>query len=62
MSPKNLSVKNKIPKNFINILKEKRIYRIYKKFEDSLKIKSNFAVAVSGGPDIMALVFLSKIY
>ena len=51
MSPKNLSVKNKIPKNFINILKKKRIYRIYKKFEDSLKIKSNFAVAVSGGPD-----------
>ena len=62
MSPKNLSVKNKIPKNFTNILKKKRIYRIYKKFEDSLKIKSNFAVAVSGGPDSMALVFLTKIY
>ena len=27
-----------------------------------LKVRKNFAVAVSGGPDSMALVFLSKLY
>ena len=62
MSLKNLSVKIKIPKILLEKLRNKKINRIYKKFEDTLKIKSNFAVAVSGGPDSMALVFLSKIY
>ena len=36
--------------------------RIYKKFEHSLDIDERFAVAVSGGPDSLALAFLSKIY
>ena len=62
MSLKNLSAKIKIPKLLENKLKNKRVNQIYKKFDKSLKIKQNFAVAVSGGSDSMALAFLSKIY
>ena len=62
MSPKNLSVKTKIPKILINNLNNKKINKIYKKFEKSLNIKENFAVAVSGGPDSLALAFLAKVY
>ena len=47
MSQKNLSVK--IPKNFKNNLKNKRINKIYKRFEKFIKYKKSFAVAVSGG-------------
>ena len=35
---------------------------IYKEFEKSLNIKKDFAVAVSGGPDSLALTFLAKVY
>ena len=62
MSLKNLSVRNKIPKFFQNKLKNKKISQIYKKFEKSLNIKESFIVAVSGGPDSLALAFLAKIY
>ena len=62
MSHKNLNVKIKIPKLLRDKLKNKIISNIYKRFEKSLNIKDNFAVAVSGGPDSLALAFLSKIY
>jgi len=62
MSLKNLSAKTKIPKILINKLKDKRITKIYNNFEKSLDPKHNFIVAVSGGPDSLALAFLSKIY
>ena len=62
MSHKNLNVKIKIPKLLKDKLKNKIISNIYKRFEKSLNIKDNFAVAVSGGPDSLALAFLSKIY
>ena len=62
MSLKNLSVATKIPKLFNDKLKNKKIRQIYNKFENSLKVKENFAVAVSGGPDSLSLAFLSKIY
>ena len=62
MSLKNLSVKNKIPKLLKNKLNNKRIGKIYRNFENSLSINEDFAVAVSGGPDSLALAFLSKIY
>ncbi len=62
MSLKNLSVTNKIPKFFQSKLKNKKINQIYKKFEKSLNIDKNFIVAVSGGPDSLALAFLAKIY
>ena len=62
MSLKNLSVAIKIPKLFNDKLKDKKIRQVYNKFENSLEVKQNFAVAVSGGPDSLALAFLSKIY
>ena len=62
MSLKNLSVKIKIPKVLKNKLKNRKISQIYKKFAKSISINENFIVAVSGGPDSLALAFLSKIY
>ena len=62
MSLKNLNAKIKIPKQFKKELTNLRIKKIYIDFEKNLKIKKKFAVAVSGGPDSLALAFLSKIY
>jgi len=62
MSQRNLNVSNKTRKFLLNKLKDKRIYRIYNKFEKHLKLKEDFVVAVSGGPDSLALSFLTKIY
>ena len=61
MNLKNLSV-TKIPKLLKNKLTNIRINQIYKKFEQSIELNENFTVAVSGGPDSLALAFLSKIY
>ena len=62
MSLKNLSVPKKIPKLLKNKLENRRINQVYKRFEKSLNINQNFIVAVSGGPDSLALAFLAKIY
>ena len=62
MSLKNLSAKTKIPKHLKSYLENKRINQIYKKFENSVILNESFAVAVSGGPDSLALAFLAKIY
>ena len=62
MSPKNLNVSKKTHKLLLNKLKDKRTLQIYKKFESELNINKNFIVAVSGGPDSIALSFLAKIY
>jgi len=62
MSPKNLNVSIKNHKFLLNKLKDKRTLQIYKKFENYLDINENFTVAVSGGPDSLALTFLAKIY
>tara|TARA_B100001057_G_scaffold182660_1_gene183364 strand:+ start:1098 stop:2123 length:1026 start_codon:yes stop_codon:yes gene_type:complete len=62
MSPENLNVSSKTHKLLLNKLKDKRTLQIYKKFESELNISENFIVAVSGGPDSLALSFLSKLY
>ena len=64
MNQKNLSVKNKIHKKILSHLKKKKIFDIFKEFSSSLNLsyKENFAVAVSGGPDSLALAFLAKCY
>ena len=62
MSPKNLSASKKTHKHLLNKLKDKRTLQIYKKFESELNINKKFIVAVSGGPDSLALSFLAKIY
>ena len=62
MSPKNLNVSNKTHKFLLNKYKDKEIFQIYKKFEKDLNLNEDFIVAVSGGPDSLALSFLAKIY
>ena len=62
MSLKNLSVRKKIPKIFKSKLQNQKVNQIFKKFEKSFKIDTNFIVAVSGGADSLALAFLTKVY
>ena len=62
MNQKNLSVHKKI----LNYINKKKISKVFKEFNNSLKgkvnVKENLAVAVSGGPDSLALAFLVKHY
>ena len=62
MSLKNLNASSKIHKQLLNKLRDKRIYKIYNKFENNLNLNNDFTVAVSGGADSLALAFFSKIY
>ena len=62
MNLKNLSVQNKTHKKILNYLKKIKISIIFNEFESSLKVKENLAVAVSGGPDSLALAYLTKCY
>ena len=62
MNLKNLSVQNKKHKKILRQLNQKKISEIYDEFSSSLKIKEDFAVAVSGGPDSLALAYLTKCY
>ena len=62
MNLKNLSAKNKIHKKILSYLNNRKILKTFKEFSTSLDIKQNIAVAVSGGPDSLALVFLAKCY
>ena len=61
MSLKNLNV-IKIPKNLKLKLSNKKIKRLFNTFEKNFNIQESFIVAVSGGPDSLALAFLTKIY
>ena len=62
MNLKNLSVQNKKHKKIFIHLNSKKISKIYNEFSSFLKDKGNLAVAVSGGPDSLALAFLAKCY
>ena len=62
MSPKNLNVSNKTHRNLLNNLRDKRIFKIYRKFENILSLNQDFIVGISGGPDSLALCFLTEIY
>ena len=62
MSLKNLNASSKIHKYLLSKLRDKRIYKIYNKFENNLNLNHNFTVALSGGADSLALAFFSKIY
>ena len=62
MNLKNLSVQNKKHKKILSSLNQKKISKIYDEFSSSLKVKEDLAVAVSGGPDSLALAYLTKCY
>ena len=62
MSLKNSNAIIKIPKNLKIKLDNRRVNKIYSDFEKSLNINEGFVVAVSGGPDSLALAFFAKIY
>ena len=62
MNLKNLSVQNKTHKKILKHLNKRKIFSIFKEFSNTLKFKENLAVAVSGGPDSLALAYLAKCY
>tara|TARA_B100000963_G_scaffold78607_1_gene66664 strand:+ start:1012 stop:2040 length:1029 start_codon:yes stop_codon:yes gene_type:complete len=62
MSLKNLNASNKTHKFLLSKLKDKETLKFYNKFDKGLNLKQDFIVAVSGGPDSLALAFLTKIY
>ena len=62
MNLKNLSVQNKNHKKILSHLNKNKISKIFNEFSKSLAIKENLAVAVSGGPDSLALAYLTKCY
>ena len=62
MNLKNLNVQNQKHKKILSELNKKKISKIYNKFSSSLNLNKNFAVAVSGGPDSLALAYLTKCY
>ena len=62
MNLKNLSAQSKKHKKILSQLNSKKISKIYNEFSSSLKVKEDLAVAVSGGPDSLALAYLSKCY
>ena len=62
MNLKNLSAQSKKHKKILSQLNQKKISKIYNEFSSSLKIKEDLAVAVSGGPDSLALAYLTKCY
>jgi len=62
MNLKNLSAQNKKHKKILSHLKQKKISKIYNEFSSSLNFKEDLAVAVSGGPDSLALAYLVKCY
>jgi len=57
-----LSVQNKKHKIVLGYLNQIKISKIYNEFSSSLKGKKDLAVAVSGGPDSLALAYLTKCY
>ena len=74
MKKKSLSAKKKIHKYLLKHLKNKRINKVFEEFNyrldfflkrdtgNLLSKQTKFAVAVSGGPDSLALAFLSKCF
>jgi tRNA(Ile)-lysidine synthase len=62
MNLKNLSAQSKKYKKILRQLNQKKISKVYNEFSSSLKNKEDLAVAVSGGPDSLALAYLTKCY
>tara|TARA_B100000780_G_scaffold785_1_gene637 strand:+ start:89 stop:1108 length:1020 start_codon:yes stop_codon:yes gene_type:complete len=57
-----MSAQNKTHKEILKHLNSKKISKAFEEFSNSLIVKENLAVAVSGGPDSLALAYLAKCY
>ena len=65
MKKKSLNAKKKIHNKLLIHLKNPKVSKIYKDFDNFVKFnlsKFNFSVAVSGGSDSLSLAYLSKCY
>jgi|TARA_B110001452_G_C15206715_1_gene418621 tRNA(Ile)-lysidine synthase len=62
MKKKSLNVKKITLRSILKYLNDKKVLKIFKKFESNLGLNKKFAIAVSGGPDSMALAFLAKCF
>ena len=62
MNLKNLSAQNKSHKNILKHLNTKKISKVFNEFSNTLNVKEDLVVAVSGGPDSLALAYLAKCY
>ena len=62
MKKKSLNAKNKNRNTVTNFLKDKFINTIYKQFEKNLVSERGYIVAVSGGPDSLALAYFAKCF
>ena len=57
-----MSAKQKAHNKILKYLKNKEIFSIYKDFKKLLKASNSYAVAVSGGPDSLALAYFCKCF
>ncbi len=62
MKKKSLNAKKKTLNSIIKYLSNKNILRAFNEFKKSLDINKKYAVAVSGGPDSIALAYFSKCF
>jgi len=62
MKKKSLNAKKKVHNLILKHLSNPKVLKIFKEFKRTLNIKTNFAVAVSGGSDSLSLAFLAKCY
>jgi len=66
MKKKSLSAKKTIHKSLLNHLNNSKVKKVFKGFKNYLdkfiKKKDKIGVAISGGPDSLALAFLAKCY
>ena len=62
MKKKSLNAKKKTHNLILKHLSNSKVLKIFKEFKNTLNIKTNFAVAVSGGSDSLSLAFLAKCY
>jgi len=64
MKKKSLSVKKKVHKLLLSHLKNKKILKVFREFNTIVKDNNvnKLAVAVSGGPDSLALAYIAKCF
>ncbi len=60
MKKKSLSVKTKKHKSILKYLNHKDIQNVFYEFKKSINKKNTYAAAISGGPDSLALAYLTK--